>query len=76
VADSKFRSRRFYIVVAIIANATVALQAGVLLLFLEKPIDGLGLLLGSFTTTASLALTAYGYSRSKWGAADDNQPAA
>lgn len=69
--DDKYRSRRWRLASGIIISSTVALFGGLVGMLLGKDMNGLAALLGAYSATGGMVLGAYGYSRSRWGAADD-----
>jgi len=68
--DAKFRSRRYRLAMGTIAIAGTALLGGVVALMLGRTIDGLAAAIAAFTGCGALVLGGYGFTRSKWGAAD------
>jgi uncharacterized membrane-anchored protein len=71
--DAKFRSRRFGLATASLSVGGVCALLGCITAYLASDAAGAAEVIEAFAVLSAGVLAAYGYTRSKWGANDDQQ---
>jgi hypothetical protein len=72
--DHKYRSRRFALAVAALSVGGVSTLLGGVTAYQASDAAGAAEVIEAFAVLSAGVLAAYGYTRSKWGANDDQQP--